>query len=322
MKTKEKLLRLLEENKGDYISGQEIAESLSLTRTSIWKAINALKKEGYEIESSTNKGYCLLETSDVVSLDAISKHLKYDIVTPVVFTSIESTNTYLINEAAKGAPEGLLCVSSEQTGGKGRRGRSFYSPEGTGVYFSILLRPHMYNTNNAGSITTMAAVAVCEAIEEISDKSPSIKWVNDVFLDSKKICGILTEASFDLEGGFLDYAVLGIGINVYSPIGGFPDEIKDIAGAIFENRNSNTKSILCAAVINKFLSYYLSQNTDSFKDSYRNRCFVLGKKIDVILPNKTTPATAIDLDDDLHLIVEYEDGTRETLSSGEVSIRI
>lgn len=322
MTTKEKILCLLEKNRGCYISGEEIANDISVSRTAVWKAVKALKQEGYEIISSTNKGYCLADSTDILSREIVERELNVDNLEIEVFSVIDSTNTYIKQRAEEGAVEGLCAIAGEQTGGKGRRGRSFYSPKDSGVYFSLLLRPKDYDASMAADITTMAAVALCEAVREMSGREPGIKWVNDVFLDGKKICGILTEASFDLETSYCDYAVLGVGVNVYYPEGGFAEDIKDIAGVVFTERGNNKRARLAACFLNRFMFYYHHKNRDLYKDSYRKLCFILGKQINVIKANKTRIAKAIDLDKDCHLIVEYKDGSREVLNSGEVSVRI
>lgn len=325
MSTKQRLLELLEKNKGNYLSGEELAGQLKISRTAIWKAVKSLKQSGYNIDSVTNKGYCLSATSDMLSQEGINSSLNIPGLEIEVFQSIDSTNTYVRQKADAGASEGFCAVAAEQTLGRGRRGRSFYSPEGTGVYLSLLLRPSDYDGNRAANITTMAAVAVCEAIEEVTGVSPAIKWVNDVFLDNKKICGILTEASFDLESSMCEYAVLGIGVNVYYPEGGFPEEISSIAGAILDKEESDTKNRLAAAIITHFMQYYKDSGADGEKSdyqaNYKKRCFVLGKQIEVISGGVSKEARAIDLDDNCHLLVEYADGSRELLSYGEISIK-
>ncbi|MGN0307733.1 MAG: biotin--[acetyl-CoA-carboxylase] ligase, partial [Lachnospiraceae bacterium] len=168
----------------------------------------------------------------------------------------------------------------------------------------------------------MAAVAVCEAIEAVSEKKALIKWVNDIYVDSKKVCGILTEASFGLEDGFLEYAVLGVGINVSPPKGGFPPELESIASSIFDQPQNDGKNRLAAEFLNRFMAHYSSLEKGCYIQEYRNRSFVIGKKIQVILPHQTREALALDVDQDCRLLVEYENGKREYLSSGEISVKL
>lgn len=330
MATKDNLLKVLEKEKGKYYSGEELALALDISRTSVWKAVNALRKDGYNISAVTNKGYCLAEDTDILSQSGIEKYLEaeksgFDIE---VLKETESTNTYLKELAEKGAKEWKVVVSACQTKGKGRLGRRFESPGNTGIYLSILLKPGHIPAQKAGMITTLAAVAVSEAIEEVSDNEALIKWVNDIYINGKKVCGILTEAAFDMENSSLSYAVLGIGINVYEPEGGFDGSIKNIAGAVFEEKVNDIKNKLTALVLTKVKNYYneLVDNEKgknaSFISKYKKKSLVLGKEISVIKHNETKPAKAIDLDDECHLIVEYEDKKREVLASGEISIRV
>ena len=174
---------------------------------------------------------------------------------------------------------------------------------------------------DAVKITTAAAVSVALAVEKVSDQKPDIKWVNDIYINGRKICGILTEASFSMESGGLDYAVLGIGVNTYEPEGGFPEEIKDIAGPIFHERKSDMRNRIAAEIINNFMRLYDSFEENSFYPEYRKRLLWVGEKINVIRGSEKTPATMLGADEDCRLHVRYEDGREEYISSGEISIR-
>lgn len=324
MATKEELLKLFENNKGVYLSGEEIAEKLSLSRTAVWKAVNSLRKDGYRIDAVQNKGYCLAIDTDILSAEGILKYLE-----PVcsnleltVLPVTDSTNSLLREMAAAGAPEGRCVIANSQTTGRGRLGRVFYSPADTGVYLSLLLRPGQCSAEQASKLTTMAAVAACEAIEDVSDEKASIKWVNDIYMNDRKVSGILTEASFDLESGYLEYAALGIGINIYPPNTGFPEEIKDIAGAVFRTPRNDGKNRVAAAFLNHFMEYYTAGNSADYAVRYRDRSFLIGRDINVLFRDGKRSATAIDVDQDCHLIVRYEDGSEDCLSSGEVSLRL
>ena len=200
-------------------------------------------------------------------------------------------------------------------------GRSFFSPENTGVYVSLLLKPKIAS-DDATQITTTAAVAVCEAIELLSDRKAEIKWVNDVFVDGRKVCGILTEGSFGMENGQFEYAVLGTGINVYTPAGGFPEEIRQVAGSVFASPVPDAKNHMIAAYLDRFLALYRNLGSAQTSAEYRRRSFVIGKMVTVLAGDRQTPARALDVDEKCHLIVEYEGGRRETLSSGEISIKL
>ena len=192
--TKEDLLSLLWQNADAYIAGEELARRLSVSRTAVWKAIGQLRETGYNIESVSNRGYRLLSESDVLSEEGIRRHLKHQELKLQVYKTITSTNTVLKSLAAEGAPAGLVLIAEEQTAGRGRMGRSFYSPADSGLYLSLLLRPNV-SAVEATRLTACAAVAVAETIEELSGRPAQIKWVNDIFVDGRKVCGILTEAS-------------------------------------------------------------------------------------------------------------------------------
>ena len=185
---------------------------------------------------------------------------------------------------------------------------------------SILLRPEM-TADDAVKITTAAAVSVADAIEKVTGIKAGIKWVNDVYINGKKVCGILTEASFSMENSGLEYAVLGIGINAYDPENGFPDEIKDIAGAVCEEKRENLRSHLASEVLNSFFGYYRTLKKGEYYKSYRNRLLWKGERINVIRGETKTPALLIDTDDECRLKVKYDDGREEFISTGEISIR-
>lgn len=323
MGTKEKLLSLFEEQKGTYLSGEEIAERLSVSRTAVWKAVKSLRSEGYEIDAIQNKGYSLSVKTDILSAQGIRKYLNPSCgaLELHVLPETASTNTLLREKANTGAAEGCTILANTQTEGRGRLGRSFYSPVDTGIYMSLLLRPAGLSPSQAVKLTTMAAVAACEAIEEVSGKQAQIKWVNDIYMDGKKVSGILTEASFGLEDGSLDYVVLGIGINAYPPAEGFPKEIGQIAGAVFQERQNDGKNRLAAAFLNHFMDDYTAGKTEDHVEKYRERSLVIGKEITVLSPTGGEKALALDVDEACHLLVRYEDGRTERLSSGEISIR-
>lgn len=317
---KNELIKLFEQNRGRYLSGEEIADSLGCTRGAVWKAVKKLQSEGYDISAVTNRGY-RLDSADMLSAAGIEKYLTDNSgISLTVYKETDSTNTRLRELATEGAPEGTAVIAGMQTGGKGRLGRKFFSPSDTGLYMSILLRPEM-TAADAVRITTAAAVAVADAVEKISGRKADIKWVNDVYIDGRKICGILTEAAFSLENGGLDYAVCGIGINVYEPEGGFPEDIKDIAGAVLDTPADDVRNRLAALVLENFMNYYNKLSENSFLQGYQSRLMWRGEDINLIRGSEITPAKLIDADEKCRLIVKYEDGTEDTISSGEISIR-
>lgn len=324
MGTKEKLLSLLETKRGEYLSGAEIAEALSVSRTAVWKAAKALRAAGYAIDAAQNRGYCLDENTDILSESGVCRRLSplCEKIELEVMHSASSTNALMRERANSGAQEGCVIIANEQTTGRGRRGRSFYSPPDTGIYMSILLRPQNFLPEQAMSITTMAAVAACEAIEAVSGREAGIKWVNDIYLGSRKVSGILTEATFDMECGTVDYIILGIGMNVYRPAAGFPDEISGVAGAIFPAQVNEGKNRLAAEFLNRFMALYAAVPGEDYIEKYREKSIVIGRDVTVITPASHRTAYVLDVDKDCRLFVRYEDGTTEHLLSAEISIRI
>lgn len=322
MNLKDEVLRILEENRGRSISGPKMAKELFVTRSAIWKVVKSLEDDGYNIKAISNKGYCLMDDNDIVSAESIRPFLKGDALNfdLDVRQRVDSTNTIAKDMASQGAKEGKVIIASEQSKGRGRMGRTFYSPQETGIYFSIILRPKL-NLEDSLLITSTAAVIVAEAMEKIAPVEAKIKWVNDIFINKKKVCGILTEAAIDLENGCLEYAVLGIGININTNI--FPKEISSLAGSLFDKKpnDSPIRSLLLAEILNKMAVCMNSFDNKSYIQKYRERSFLIGKDILVIKGKEKTPALAIDIDHKARLVVEYEDKSQETLSSGEVSIR-
>ena len=306
-------------NTDDYVSGEKLAASLGVSRTAVWKVIKELRENGFVIDASTWLGYKLL-SEKYLDADAIKKYLKHSYIDPQVYRSVSSTNTLAKAAAENGAAEGTLLLADSQSAGRGRVGKSFYSPGGSGLYMSMILRPQM-SASDALRITACAAVSTAEAIEEVTGVSTGIKWVNDLFVGNKKVCGILTEASFNMESGGLDYAVLGIGINVFEPERGF-GELSNIAGSLFQSTvcSSDIKCRIAAAVMDRFFERYESLSDDLLLREYRERLFILGKKIYVLRHGISLEAVVLDIDSAFRLLVQYANGEREYLSSGEISI--
>ncbi len=322
--TKDAILQMLWRNTDRYLSGETLAKELSVSRTAVWKAVKQLRAEGYDIESVTNRGHRLMEKSDVLSERGVRQFLQDPTVQPKVYSSISSTNTVLKTLAAEGAVEGTALIAGEQSAGRGRMGRSFYSPADSGLYLSLLLRPRL-PAAEAVKLTACAAVAVCEAIEELSGLETQIKWVNDVLIAGKKVCGILTEASIDCESGGLSYAVVGVGVNTAVPPGDFPPELRQIAGAVFgENKKPPMlRSRLAAMILDRLMTYCARPNDPAIFDAYRRRSLLLGREINILAPGREAEAaTALALDTDFGLLVRLPDGSMRKLNSGEVSVRV
>lgn len=322
--TKENVLKLLSEHNSNFVSGQEIADTLYITRAGIWKAVNALRKDGYNIEAVTNKGYRLRLEKDILSLEGVQRNLDKDgiEIKVNVYDEVASTND-LAKEYAVSHSDDIVMIANYQTKGRGRRGRSFFSPKGCGLYISFLLHPKT-DIEKATQATCMAAVAVCKAIEKITGKDVKIKWVNDIFLDGKKICGILTEGATSLEDGSLSYMVIGIGINLYIPKDGFPDEIKNIAGVLFTEGEleEDMKNRLSAGIIRELTNLLGSGDINDYLEDYRSRSMLIGNYVKILNGGTVSGGygKVEGIDDECHLIVRRDNGEVEALSSGEVSV--
>jgi len=266
-----------------------------------------------------------MRTEHEVSEASIRRYLKHTELKLMVRRSLTSTNTVLKTMATENAPGNLALIAEEQTAGRGRLGRSFHSPVGCGLYMSLLLRPEMKAEETTG-LTACAAVAVAEAIEEITGRSAGIKWVNDVLMDGKKVCGILTEAGVDSASRRMSHVIIGIGINTRTPPGGFPEEIREIAGALYgENDEApdDLRNRLAAAVLNRLLDAAEDPMAENVFEAYRSRSIIPGKAIRILSPGQEPKeALAEALERDYALRVRYPDGNVGFLRSGEVSIRL
>ena len=324
MTTKEKLLALLEDSKGTFFSGEEIARTLQVSRAAVWKAVNALREDGYTIDAATNKGYRLSPDSDILSPQGIRRFLKpeYRDLDLTVLPTAPSTNALVREKANQGRPEGCVIVACEQTDGRGRYGRQFFSPIDSGVYLSLLLRPTAYSPQQATCLTAAAAAAMCQAIEAVTGQQPGIKWVNDIFLHGKKVCGILTEAAVGLETGALDYMVLGAGVNLYPPVKGFPEEIQPIAGSVLERSCPEAKNRLVGEFLNRFWDFYTHPECRTYLEDYRARSLAIGRNVTVLSNGQAVSAYAYGIDDDFRLLVRYDSGKTEALSYGEIRIQL
>lgn len=259
---------------------------------------------------------------DTINSQRISELLDNGLENKIEIQTLEkatSTNT-LVKDVASEKNEGFLIVAGEQTAGRGRMGRSFFSPGDSGVYMSLLLKPQI-KPEDAVQITTAAAVSVCRALERLGVSDSKIKWVNDIYINNKKVCGILTESSFNAQSGMLDFAVLGVGVNIYESKEGFPEEIKDIAGAVFSERKENLRNEFIANFISEFFGFYKELSAKKHLAEYKERSCVLGKAINIIQGKSIRSAKAIDIDENCNLVVELPDGATEKLYSGEISIR-
>lgn len=238
----------------------------------------------------------------------------------IYFDELDSTNTYAKTEAKRGAPEGTVIIAGRQTDGYGRMKRRFFSPDLCGLYMSIILRPTL-SPERSLYITTAAAVAVAESIEKLSGRKADIKWVNDIYIDGRKVSGILTEAAFSDENS-IEYAVLGIGVNISVPTRGYDESIKNIAGALFGNaQRAELRFSLAEMITERFFYYYSDLEGKKFLPLYREKCFLIGRTVRVITSASEYNAEVIGIDDELGLIVKT-DNKEITLRTGEVSIKV
>ena len=329
---------LRSEETGDFVSGASVSRDLQVSRAAVNQAVKALRADGYEIESVTNRGYRLVSGPDRITVGSLQALLGDERMKRVLcFDSTDSTNkrlqeAVLNNEDANG----LIAVANEQTAGRGRLGRTFSSPQDMGIYLSLLIRPDSsnitpQNTFSWTMLTSWTAVAVCRAIETVCGVQPGIKWVNDLLLNGRKICGILTQMELESETGTIRDIIIGIGVNVQEREEDFPEELRDIAGSLFMATGKKTDRTLLAAEMIRQLDrmcadwYRLqagsSQLAFSYLNDYREHSLVTGRQISVITPRETKEAVAESIGEDFSLHVRYMDGSEEDLRGGEISIR-
>ncbi len=256
---------------------------------------------------------------DLLSATEIQKQRHQKNASVRVYDTISSTNQAAKEWAKQDAVEGDLIVAAHQTAGKGRLGKNFFSPEGSGLYFSLILRPSL-SPDVVLQITTAAAVAVCHAIESLTEQTTAIKWVNDIFVGGKKVCGILSEASFSPDTGRADYVILGIGLNLYSPKNGFPSELQTIAGSLCSTEKCGLKNRLVANIVNRFFSIYQALPSTDYLQDYDQRMLLKGRRITYYQNDLSYSAKVLGIDSDGRLKVQNDAGEITYLSSGEVTI--
>ncbi len=324
MTVKKAVLTMLETHRAQDISGEQMAQELGVSRAAVWKAINSLKTQGYPISATTNRGYRLEPRSDLLSAEGIRPHVLPQLQDRdiFVFETIDSTNLEAKRRAMLGGGHFTAVIADQQTLGRGRFGRSFFSPPGCGIYLSLLLKPTPQQLSDATLLTTAAAVAVCRAIETLTPHHPQIKWVNDIYLNGKKLCGILTEAVTDLESGAIESVVIGIGINFRQPEAALPEEVAAVAGTLFgAAAPSVSRNRLVAAIINELFLLWNGLPDRAFLADYRSRSMLIGREIVYARGNEKFAATAEAIDNDGALIVRMPSGEQAVLRSGEVSVR-
>jgi BirA family biotin operon repressor/biotin-[acetyl-CoA-carboxylase] ligase len=325
--SRETVLALLRTHGGEFVSGEELSGQLGLSRTAVWKAVDALRRDGYDIEARTGLGYRLNGAPDALTEPEIRHFLGE---TAVVgrelhcFDEIDSTNTYAKKIALTGAADGTVVVADCQTAGRGRMDRSFQSPKGKGIYLTVLLRPDL-PPERLLPVTALTGVAVCTAIEEVCGVRPGLKWPNDPVLENKKVCGILTELSLEGESGHVQYLVVGIGINVSQTAADFTPEVAEMATSLSAALDRPvSRPALAAALIRALDRMYgdlKAGDLTEYLAAYRRDCVNLEKPVQLLSGEDRETVTAVGVDKDFGLIVRESDGTEKTVRSGEVSVR-
>lgn len=321
---KKDIINLLKENQDNFISGEKISKKLGITRAAVWKYIKAIKSEGYRIESVSRKGYKLISSPDVLTFEEIKPYLKTKYIGKNIkyYNTIDSTNTKAKELGRLGEDEGTCIISEEQTGGRGRLGRIWVSPKFKGIWMSIILMPDI-EPIEASKVTQIGAASVCRAIKELGVDA-KIKWPNDIVLNNKKICGILTEMSGEINK--INYIVMGIGINVNIEEDEFQEDLKDIATSIKIATGLTIKrKELIAEILNNFeVLYDEFIKSGTIKESIkvcRENSALIGKQVKIIKRENKVFAKAVGIGESGELIVEYSDGKVEKIVSGEVSVR-
>jgi len=319
---KEEILRLLRSADG-YISGQELCNRFGVSRTAVWKAINQLKEAGYEIEAQQNKGYRLMAAPDLMTEAEIKSlmHTEWVAKEVLYFDTIDSTNTKAQELAEKGYPSGTLVVADKQESGKGRRGRSWVSPSGTGIFMTLMIKPDI-NPNNASMLTLVAALAVAKAITSVTGEEAMIKWPNDIVVNGKKVCGILTEMNAQFD--YINHIVVGIGINVHNE--SFPEEISQMASSLMIEAGGKRfhRAQIIADTMSYFEQYYdtflKTQDLSALVREYDELLVNRNKSVRVLDPKEPFDGKAMGITPKGELIVDTWE-SRKLVSSGEVSVR-
>lgn len=319
---KSEILRLLKEN-ATYISGQQLCDHFQVSRTAVWKVIEQLKKEGYQIEAVRNKGYRLVDSPDVMSKAEIESLMKtrWAGKKVVYYDETDSTNNRAKDAGEKGGEHGTLFVADRQVAGKGRRGRSWDSPAGTSIYMTILLHPDML-PSKAPRLTLLMALAVAEGIQKVTGLETQIKWPNDIVIHGRKVCGILTEMSAEID--YINYVVIGVGINVNQET--FPEEIHERAVSLkAETGTSVKRSELIAAAMESFEKYYeiflKTGDLSEVREQYNSLLVNINKEVKVLEPGNEYEAYALGINETGELIVRLPGGQKKEVYAGEVSVR-
>ena len=320
MGTKDKVLQALRMADG-FLSGEAISGELGISRSAVWKAINGLREMGYEIDSVTNRGYRLTGAPDILTEESIRSFLTGSLISEVhALKTVDSTNNEAKRWAQQGAPHGSLFVADEQTGGKGRLGRVWKSPAGTGLWFSVLLRPKAVPEQVTG-LTLTAGLSVAKAIQKLTGCKAQIKWPNDVVIGSQKVCGILTEMAAEMES--VEYVIPGIGVNVNTE--SFPEEIAFKATSLYLSTGKKwSRAELLGAILQEMeclLDRQEQGGVQAILEEYRENCVTIGRKVSTQRGNIRLSGIAEDVTEGGELVVRQSNGSQLVINSGEVSVQ-
>lgn len=321
--SQQRVQEALQAAEGAYLSGQELSRTLGISRAAVWKAVEILRRQGYDIEARTGRGYRLVGVPDLLTQETVERYLIRPRDNFRVLSETDSTNSACRRLALEGAPDGTVVLADCQTAGRGRRGRSFQSPAGKGLFFSILWRPDCA-PEQLLPLTALSAVAVCRAIRQVCGAQAQIKWPNDLVLSGRKLAGILTEMALEGESGHVSHVVVGIGVNAHQRLTDFDGEVAQIATSLdLALGGSVCRAQLAAALLEEMdiLRREVLFAPEKWLAEYRAACLNIGKTVQLIWGEEREPAQALAVDDRYGLVVRHRDGRVETLRSGEVSVR-
>ncbi len=324
MSTKDQLLSYLKEDRGRWVSGESLSRKMAITRSAVWKQVHRLTEEGYVIDSSRKKGYLFRQSSDRLLLNEIREGLgtevfgKRDIA---YFNETDSTNLRAKDLAEQGAPEGTVVIAESQTQGRGRRGRAWFSPAGEGIYVSVILRPAL-SANEVARLTLLTAVAVAETLLSLTPLGVRIKWPNDIMLKGKKLAGILTQVSTEMDT--VDYVVVGLGLNVNTPKSGFPRSLRDKATSVrIETGEPFPRIGLLRLYLERFEDCYGTFKTAGFKpilERWRALSDIIGRRVRVDLLTHRYTGEVLEIDQDGVLILRDHEGALQRVVSADVTL--
>ncbi len=310
---KNKIIEILKENKNKLITGSYIANKLNITRSYVSKVILTLIDEGYQIENISRSGYIYKSNNKILDKDFIERNICKEVI---LFDEIDSTNNYLKKLAKDKKQNDVLVIANHQTNGRGRLGRTFISDKTSGIYMSLLIRPNI-SISDAKKITCLTAVAINKAINELTGLDSKIKWVNDIYINNKKVCGILTEAQTSIEEGIIDYIIIGIGINVYKRE--FDESIKNIATSIEDEGSIISRNDLIITIVNNIDNYINNFSNEIYMKEYQNSSCIINKEVELNIRGNAFKATVLRINDDGELVVRTFDNKELVVYSGEIT---